>query len=266
MDEPQRTPNSEQRVSPDGSSAPSAGEAFRRLGAAGPLALAALLLPPLGGLVILGTLTEVGPWLRSHEEAGVALYVAVFMITSGLALLPTYSQAILGGWAFGLAWGFPAALAGFLGGAVIGYIVARVTGAKSMDSALRHNPKWSAVREALVGSGFWRTLGMVTLLRLPPNSPFALSNVVYGTTRVAPAPYMLGTLAGMAPRTFVAVWLADGLRSLTIDEARKQDMPTWVFVSGGAVAAAALVVVGVVANRAVKRMTTAPGRGAKVGA
>ncbi len=239
----------------------SAAATFKKFGAAGPLALVAAGMPAIAGFVLLGSLNTVGPWLRSHEDAGLALYVAGFAALSGLALLPTYAQSILGGWAFGFALGFPGALAGFLGGALIGYAVSRRAASRDVGAVLREHPKWQRVRDALVGSGFWKSLGVVALLRLPLNSPFALSNLVFGSIRVPIGPYLLGTLLGMAPRTGIAVYLAASVRDLTAAEAAER-RPAWMIWGG----IASVVVVGAaitwMANRVIRGFGGgAPGSG-----
>jgi len=230
---------------------------LRELGPAGPLALVATLMPPLGGFLILGTLNIAGPWLRDMGSAGVMIYVAGFALFAGFALLPTYAQAILGGWAFGLGLGLPAALGGFVGGSIIGYVVARRLASDRVMEILRTRPKWLAVREALVGGGFWKTLLIVTLVRVPPNSPFAITNLALGSTRVAVAPYVLGTLIGMTPRTAAAVYLASGLRDLMFDEARDEigSAQKWMFIAGAAATIVVVVVLGSIANKAVARIT-----------
>ena len=58
--------------------------------------------------------------------------------------------------------------------------------------------------------------GRVTLLRLPPNSPFATTNFLMAATRVPLAAYLLGTLAGMAPRTAAVVYFGSGLSQLDL--------------------------------------------------
>ena len=65
---------------------------LRRLGPVGPLALIAASLPAIGGFVLLGTLTWFAPWLRSHGELGIVLYILGFAVLAGLAVLPTYDE------------------------------------------------------------------------------------------------------------------------------------------------------------------------------
>lgn len=203
----------------------------RTAGSTGPLAVAAATLPAIGGFLLLGTLNPLGMWLREHEMAGVVLYVLGFALLSGLALLPTYAQAILGGWAFGVKVGLPAALLGFVGGSLIMYTIVRIASGERIVDAIDASPKWRTVRMALVGGshgeGFWRTTGTVALVRLPPNSPFALTNLVLASVRTPVGPFALGTLVGMAPRTALAVAVASVIEGEFNSEAIEATRPGW---------------------------------------
>lgn len=186
-------------------------QAARRLA---PLAIVSLVLPPLGAALLIGYLSTLGPWLQSHGAAGVALYVSGFAVFGGFALLPTYAPAILGGWAFGDAIGLPAALAGFLLASAINYAWAHRLSADHATRVLAEKPKWLAIRNALVGLSRWRTTLVVALVRVPPNSPFALSNAAMAAAHVPVGPYLVGTLLGLAPRTAVAVRAGSHLSTL----------------------------------------------------
>lgn len=228
------------------------------LGAAGPLALVSAVMPALGGIALLSTLDIVGPWLRDHGAVGVAIYVTAFAVLSGFALLPTYAQAILGGWAFGFQVGVVSAMGGFLGGALIAYAVARAAAGDAVGTTLEHRPQWKAVRDELIGGGFWKTLGIVTLIRLPLNSPFALTNLVLASARTPLTPYAIGTLVGMAPRTAAAVWIAAHISGELTKDAVKGARPGWFLP----LAIASVIIVGVIitalANRAIRRVAPAP--------
>lgn len=233
---------------------------FSRIGRVGILAIIASSLPALGSIVLFATMKPSGEWLRSHGFAGLALYVIAFAILAGLALLPTYTQSILGGFAFGIAWGLPGALLGFAGGAVIGYEIARLAGAAKVEKIVEEKPKWRAVRDALLGAPgeprrFWKTLGTVTLLRL--NSPFALTNIVMASVSVPRFPYVLGTLIGLSPRTTLSVIIGAGINELTKESVAK---PKWLVISGIAVAIVVAVVIGMISNAAVKRFTESESR------
>lgn len=241
----------------------STSEWLKRLGPASILAVVALALPPLGGFLVLGYMDTIAQWLESHREAGPWIYAGAFAVLAGLALLPTYAQAILGGWAFGVVGGFPAAMAGFTGGALIGYGVARPTASARVTTLIDEQPKWAAVRDALVPSahdahrGVLRTLGIVTLLRLPPNSPFAITNLVLASVRVPLWIYAVGTIVGMAPRTLAAVWLGQTLHGQfsSIAEGLDAKKPWWLFVAMIVATLIVLGIIGMIANKAIERVT-----------
>lgn len=225
---------------------------LRRLGPAGILALMATFLPVLGLLTLVTYGKTIALFLK-EDPSRVFLYSAAFALLAGLALLPTYAQAIIGGYAFGVAIGVPAALAGFAGGALIGYAIGRRGSGDRVETILRERPKWLAVRNALVGRGFWPTLGIVALLRLPPNSPFALTNLVMASVKVKWLPFILGTIIGMTPRTSAAVFVGAGLKELTGETVKSVPKPVWI--AGIVITVVVLLVIGSVANRAIKRVT-----------
>lgn len=237
---------------------------IRKLGPAAILGAMWTIFPPLGSIALFTYMNTIGAWLRGHEDVGLALYVAAFAVLAGVALLPTYASAILGGWAFGFASGYPAALAGFLGGSLIGYAIARSVAKDRVSKLLHEHEKWQAVRDALVGGGFWRTLGIVSLVRVPPNSPFALTNLALAGSGVAILPYALGTLIGMAPRTGIVLYIASKVRaSLAADAAKEvaEQRPAWLIPVSIAASLVVLGVLGLIAKHALKRFTRVPGRG-----
>jgi uncharacterized membrane protein YdjX (TVP38/TMEM64 family) len=229
---------------------PAFARAFRRLGPAGWLAVAATFLPLLGTVTLLTSLTRLAPWLESHQTTGLAIYIAGFALLSGIAILPTHASAILGGWAFKFAEGFPAAMAGFLGGALIGYSIARRASGDRAVKLIEENPKWRAVYDALLGSGFWKTMLIVALLRLPPNSPFALTNLVLAATRVPLFAFIVGTLIGMMPRISLVVYLASHASELDFSLGK-----SWGMLAGGIVVLLIVfAIIGHIAKRAIDRL------------
>ncbi len=192
------------------------------------------------------------------------MYSIAFALLGGFALLPTYAQSALGGFAFGVAWGIPAALLGFVGGAVIGYEIARRASGDRVMKLLNEKPQWRAVRDALAGPTradglpskhpFLRTFGLVALLRLPPNSPFAITNLVMASVQVPRWPYILGTLVGMAPRTAAAVIIGAGVQEFTKEKVVGA-VPTWAIMVGIILMIVALGVVGLLANKVIAKVT-----------
>lgn len=225
-------------------------DAARRLA---PLAIVSLVLPPLGAALLIGYLSRIGPWLQQHGSRGVAIYVLGFGVFGGFALLPTYAPAILGGWAFGDRVGIPAALAGFVLASAVNYAWAQRVSATHAARLLAEHPRWMAVRDALVGRSWWKTLLVVSLVRVPPNSPFALSNGALAAARVPLGAYLLGTLIGLAPRTAVAVKAGSHLSSL--DFSRRDALGSVVVTIG--ISIVVLAALGWLARRALSAALTA---------
>jgi uncharacterized membrane protein YdjX (TVP38/TMEM64 family) len=229
-----------------------------RLGPAGLLGLFWTAAPALAGIYLLVQLDPVSKWLRDHGAGGWLIYVVVFMVSAGFGLLPTYAQSILGGWVFGIGRGVPCALSGFVGGSLIGYGIARTVSRHRVEQVIEENPKARAIRDTLIGHGFLKTLGVVALLRLPPNSPFALTNLVMASTGVPLTPYILGTAIGMLPRTALAVAIgAIGAREAKdIQElATKEGM--LIMIGGLVVMIVVLMILGAMANKALERVNAA---------
>lgn len=222
---------------------------LKRLGPVSVLAAIAASMPAIGGFVLLGTVKWSAAWLQANGDWGVVCYILGFSMMAGLALLPTYAQAFVGGWAFGLWIGSAAAISGFMGASIIGYLIARRAAGDRVTGIIDEHPKWKAVREALIGGGFFKTLFIVSLLRLPPNSPFAITNLVLASTRVPFVIYCLGTLLGLTPRTVAAVFIGVGASDLNFFG------PRWLTISGIVAIIIVVIIVGTIANKAVARVT-----------
>jgi uncharacterized membrane protein YdjX (TVP38/TMEM64 family) len=236
-------------------------EIVKRLGPAGALGVAWSTIPALASILVFSYISSIGSWLRGHGWEGIAIYSVVFALTSGFGVMPTYSSAILGGWAFGFALGFPAAQAGYLGGAVIGYGVARLASRDRVTEILHEHPKWQTVRDALVGGSWLKTFSIVSLVRLPPNSPFALTNLVLASVRVRFSAFVAGSIIGMAPRTGLVLYLASRFREGDAGAAVKQQTPWWMYAAGIVLGLVVLGVLGLISRRALERVTSAKSAG-----
>lgn len=234
---------------------------LKQFGPTGLLALLWTVAPAVAGFVLLAHIGAVSDWLLERPSTGLAIYVLVFITAGGGGLLPTYSQAIVGGWVFGIAAGIPAALIGFTGAAVLGYVIARTVSQDKVEQRINANARARVIRNALVGHGPWRTFFIVALLRLPPNSPFALTNLAMASTGVARLPYIAGTMIGMFPRTAVAVVFAsmasENARDIQelLSEARNLPM----VIAGLVVMFIVLGIIGTIANHALNRLDVAKG-------
>ncbi len=176
--------------------------------------------PPLGGFLLLGFLSRVAPWLRAHEGMGIAILIIGFALSAGLSLLPTYACSILAGWTFGFGVGFAASMISFVLASLVAWWVNSVVAGDRVLAVVKDHPKWEAVRLALLGRGFWPSFGILTLVRVPPTSPFAMMNFIAATTRAPLGAYLLATLIGMSPRTAAVVWAASKLQKLDFNGAK----------------------------------------------
>ena len=236
----------------------------RRLIGSTILGICWVALPPLLGFWIIAEIGSIGDWFRSFGGPelqfaggsaplyGLFAYAGLFMVCCGLGILPTYAQAILGGWVFGFWLGTPAALLGFTGGAAIGWVICRLVSKDSVARWIDRKPRWSAVRHAFLAEGFWKTFGIVTLIRVPPNSPFSLTNLAMSAGGARLAPYLAGTFLGMTPRTaiacgFAAAAAADGSKDI---QSFMQDRGALPIIIGVILLVVVFSVLARIANRA----------------
>ena len=232
----------------------------RSLRGLGVLAGCWTFLPALAGFFLLAKLGDASDLLRNIEAgvgtiAAIVIFAGFFAVTSGLGVLPTYAQAILAGWAFGATGGSFGAILGITAGAMLGFGLARLVSGERVETIIDARPVVAAVRDAILGAGLIRSTYIVGLLRLSPNSPFALSNLALGGARAPVIPYLVGTMLGMAPRTilaavFAAGAAADGSRDLA---AVVRERGWSVTLAGVVVLLIAIVVIGSIGKRALRR-------------
>ena len=239
---------------------PNVKEELKQLRGTAILGILWTVCPGVLGLVLLGYLPAVADFLNSLGPWAWPVYVAIFMVSAGVGFLPTFGQAFLGGWAFGFWIGFPGAMLGFVGGSSIGYLIARTVSREKALATINAHPKAKAVRDALVGSGFWKTVGIVSLVRLPPNMPFSLTNLLMASSGVNFLAYLIGTAIGMAPRTAVAVWIMSRAKLENPDANNMLNVitntPWQQKVLFGAVLVGVLSALIYIGNRAIAHVTT----------
>ena len=230
---------------------------IRQTGATGLLAIAWLTLPAILGFTLLASLGNVSSWLTGLGTVGPLIFACLFAATSGCGVLPTYAQAVLAGWAFGAGIGLAASLAGFVGGALLGWAIASAVSGDRIIHLIDRHPHGKIIRRSIVERGFWQTGGLVALLRLPPNSPFALTNLVMAAARVPLLTYLAGTAVGMLPRTAIVVLMSAAAAAHGEDlQAFVTEGPgIWMLIGGIVVLLAALTLLSAIGKRAVAKFT-----------
>ena len=224
---------------------------LRRLGAAGPFALMLTFCPPLGAFVLLSTLTSFGPWLRDHGVLGMLFFFLVIGLLLGVSFVPTYTSAILAGWAFGFWVGWPLALATLTAASLLARMLGTWVARDRVMAIIREKPSLFAVHQALLGAPTGKTALVVTLLRVSPMSPFALTNFAFSAAHVPLGAYLFGTVVGLAPRTALAAYAAAGVEQLMF----KQVGDRTTVIVGIAVTVVAFGIVGLLAKRALRGLT-----------
>ena len=116
---------------------------------------------------------------------------------------------------------------------MVGLKIAAIYDSSKISTYIDKNPQGKALRSALTKNNLYKNLFVVALLRLSPNSPFALMNLILSGLQIPILPALLGTLLGMAPRTLIVVMLSSVASSSGANDLfdfLKQDKgPWWMF-------------------------------------
>ncbi len=193
---------------------------IRELGRLTPMALVMLFLPILGSFALIFFLQPVGGWLRDNWEIGTFVYFAATVILCGLSLIPTNVIGLVGGWSFGFPLGLAVLMAAIVGAAVLSFLIhKRISGRKLPDVVSKHI-KTEAIYRALLREDYWRTTFIIFLLRVSVIMPFAFTNFLLASARVPLGAYILGTFAGMLPRSAAMVFAGAGLSALDPQNSR----------------------------------------------
>lgn len=135
-----------------------------------------------------------------------AFGMLVFVILGGLSAVFFFPGSLLmtaSGAAFGLGWGFVAALASVCLGAALAFIVARYLARRRVAGWVSKKPRFAAV-DAAIGEEGWK---LVMLTRCCPIFPYIFQNYAYGLTRVRFSHYVFGSLLGLAPAALLFVYM-----------------------------------------------------------
>ncbi|HEY5337621.1 MAG TPA: VTT domain-containing protein [Rhizomicrobium sp.] len=119
-------------------------------------------------------------------------------IAASLLFVPRTVLGIAAGLLFGLAWGFVWAIIGAMAGAAAGFAFVRWMG---VAGTLDTSPGVGKLVERAEQGG-WRA---VAIARLIPGPPHSVINTLLALTNLSWRDYLLGSLIGMAPITFVQV-------------------------------------------------------------
>ncbi|HMO80470.1 MAG TPA: VTT domain-containing protein [Pyrinomonadaceae bacterium] len=222
------------------------------LGRLTPMALVVTFMPMVGSATLLAFLIPIGHWLRDNWESGIPVFIAGTLFFCGLALLPTNVIGIVSGWAFGFGLGILVLMVGVVGSAFISFVINSRFSGRLLPEVASKNPKTSAVYNALLQERFWKTTLIIFLLRVSVIMPFAFTNFLMASARVPVRSYLLGTAAGMLPRSSAMVFVGAGLSELNLQNTRE----TYILVLGIAATVLSVIVIAYLSRRALEHITS----------
>ncbi|WP_081871314.1 TVP38/TMEM64 family protein [Parvularcula oceani] len=172
-------------------------------------ALAAAFALGIGDYLSLAALREnqaaLGTWIDERLAVSVLLYVFLYAGLVAISFPGASALTVAGGFFFGLWIGTAAVVAGATIGAVLLYLAARTV----FGDALRERAKGFVGR---MERGFRDDeLSYMFILRLVPLFPFWAINIAAGVLGVRLRNYVLATLFGIIPGSFVYVSIGRGI-------------------------------------------------------
>ena len=141
-------------------------------------------------------------WVRQAGLAGALSFAGVY-VGAAVLLLPASVLTLGAGFVWGPFVGLAVVLPSATVAATTAFLLGRTVARGWVQRRVADNPRFRAIDEA-VGSGGFR---LVLLLRLSPLFPFNLLNYMLGLTRVSARDFVLGSAIGMAPGTFLYLYL-----------------------------------------------------------
>lgn len=193
-----------------------------RFGVLGPAVLFTGLGPLIGAFVLVGTSPL---WLDEFLGQGmtrVPVFLVLTAFLAGYSLTPTHASSLLGGMAFGVGGGSILSLLGIGMAAALGFLTLRPLLRDKATEALSHHPRAEVVHRELDRGHGLRVIGLLALIRLSPVVPFAATNLLMSTTGIRLAPFLTGSLLGLAPRVIAVVWIGASLTELDLSQAADQ--------------------------------------------
>lgn len=162
--------------------------------------------------------TQMEHWIRAQGFWAPLAFGLVYVVATVFAL-PGSVLTIGGGLIFGPLWGTVINWLSACTGAILSFLIARYLGRDAVEKILKGRGALRGLDDKIGNNGFYSVL----VLRLVPLFPFNILNYGLGLTQVSFRHYMLATLLGMLPGTFVYTSLGSAGRHLSFS-----DPSTWL--------------------------------------
>jgi uncharacterized membrane protein YdjX (TVP38/TMEM64 family) len=190
------------------------GAAVRELGWLGAFTALLVGLPLLGAAVLTASTNTWLPWFEGPGAGAPLRFVGTAIVLAAASLVPTYAVALAGGYLYGGLGGTLLALLAVTGAAWLGRAAMLPLAGEALVGFVTARPRAHAAYVVLLGTTLGTATAVVTLVRLAPVTPFAGTNLLMAAARVPAAPYLVGTVLGLAPRTALVATAGAGLAEL----------------------------------------------------
>ncbi|XAR70388.1 hypothetical protein NMG60_11027231 [Bertholletia excelsa] len=192
--------------------------------------LAAVFLKWIGPFVMDKEIIPVINWERStfsKSVLGVLLFASMALFPT--LLLPSTPSMWVAGMTFGYGFGFLLIICGVAIGISLPYLIGSLFHHKIQGWLEKYPKNASIIRLASEGNWF-NQFRAVALIRISP-FPYIIYNFCAVATDVKFGPYFLGSLVGMVPEIFVAIYTGILIRTLAdaSQESRSLSVPQIIF-------------------------------------
>lgn len=151
---------------------------------------------------------ELQAFVARHPVLSLEVYGGAYAVLIALSLPGALVMSLAGGYLFGAVTGGAAAIVGETAGATAMFLAARSAfGAALADRLFRKGGMGRKMVAAVEDNPFTGLL----MLRLIPAVPFTLVNLAAGVVRMRLSTYVLATVVGISPSTFIYAGIGQGL-------------------------------------------------------
>lgn len=197
---------------------------FSESGSFAALMLYTVCAPGLGIIVLTATSNNWLPALKEAQFWAIPVFLLATMILASLSLIPSHAASLISGILFGSVLGPMLAILGVVLASGAGFLVMRRCLGDRLVELIERRPKAMVVYRALLQREGLALISLITLLRLSPVMPFAMTNLIFASARVPFAEFLWGSAVGLAPRVILVALAGAGLSELDLSQGSDQTL------------------------------------------